>query len=474
MCCKKSKMTFLMISRYTLCLWIVIFTGIRCLRTACSAENKNFPFFPSLITPAPEIENVNIGDFKASVSCKACHIVIFKEWEESSHSKSFEDPIFFAMCQLGSKETKGKIDRLCLGCHSPIGLLTRDIADFTSASGAKMVSKSGVQCDFCHTVAGTNYERSQINLPHNASFVLKPGNVKFGPLQDCNTSFHDSRFSELHTSSTFCGCCHNMYLPDSDLDIIRTFNEWASSIYAQKNITCQDCHMMPTGIAAEVADRFNKPKNPGRAAIVGGKMRESVHVHRFVGGSLIMEKGTRSNVQDKEIKRRLKGATQLKLKMLKNESKKGIYTLEVTVINERAGHNIPTGMAGLRQLWLEVMITDTDGNEIIHYGSHNDDGVLGEGARFIGRTGLDHTGAITYLPWRIVDFAQDTSIPPKGRGKFEYSLALDNVSAWPVKVKVALNYQSIPPKLLNDLLPGSPLVTPIINIASEEISISSP
>ena len=119
--------------------------------SALDCKNFQYPFYPALLKPSGE-GTLNVTDFKSPRSCRACHILNIKDWDGSSHSHAFSDPIFLAMWKMAGKETQGKTHRFCVSCHSPIGLVTQDIKSPDDETNAKQISKQGVSCDFCHTV----------------------------------------------------------------------------------------------------------------------------------------------------------------------------------------------------------------------------------------------------------------------------------------------------------------------------------
>ncbi|MBN2372977.1 hypothetical protein JXL19_04230 [bacterium] len=439
---------------------------------AIADENSAFPFYPSLIIPAAD-GGIGLDAFKAAMSCRGCHLSTFKEWEGSTHSLAFKDPVFLSMCRLGSKATNGQTDKLCLGCHTPIGLITSDITTPDDETKANQISKDGVQCDFCHVVSNTTYNKAKTASPQNASFLVQPGEIKWGPIDNCESTFHKSEFSELHTSSKFCGNCHNIFLTGQDIKIVKTYDEWEKSVYAQKGIECQDCHMMPVELAKIAADKLEKPKNSGKAASVA-PLRENIHVHRFVGGGFDLEKGPRVTNQQKETEKRLKSAARLDIDVKPSPSSKGSLVLTVTVHNERAGHNLPTGIPGIRQLWLEVIISDKGSKEVFRSGGLDKDGNIQKDAKRLGVAAVDKSGDPVYKPWEIAALKTDTTIPPKGKGGFKFDVSLPDDIAWPMTAKAILHYRAFSPSLLKDLLPDAPREIPVFDMATSEIAIQGP
>lgn len=435
---------------------------------AIDCEGIKYPFYPSLLRSSIEVP-VDKTEFKQPKSCRACHILTLKQWDGSSHSHAFEDPIFLAMWEMGSKETQGKINRLCLGCHAPIGLLTSEVKAPEDEPNVTEISQNGIYCDFCHTVTDTTHECARTKSPHNASFNISPGNIKTGPIDNCESKFHESAFLKLHTESEFCANCHNYYSHESGFKIIKTYEEWKSSVYAQKGIVCQDCHMMPVELATEAADKLDKPKNPGKASTLGPK-RDNIHEHKFVGGSPVIKKGAPSSQHVRDAEKRLKDAARLEAETLASEGK-GV--LRVRIYNERAGHNLPTGMPGFRQVWLEVSIADKNGVEMLHSGMLDNKGRLPEGTVCFGAEAVDKNGLPTNRPWAIEGFKSDNTIPAKGEAirDFEFKIPEDDV--WPLKAKIVLRYRGFPQSLLDELMPDLSTTIPVIDMAIKELTISS-
>ena len=231
--------------------------------------------------------------------------------------------------------------------------------------------------------------------------------------------------------------------------------------------------MMPVKLAKDAADTMKKPKNPGKAASVA-PMRENIHVHRFVGGGLDLRKSSRLTHHQRESEKRLKSAARLDVDIISSPSHKGDLALTVTVHNERAGHNLPTGLPGIRQVWLEVIVTDKDSKRVFHSGGLDKDGNIQKGAVRLGIEAVDKSGHLTYKPWAIAALKADTTIPPKGKGVFEFEVSLHDDIVWPMTAKAILHYRAFPPSLLNKLLPDSPPEIPVFDMAIEEITIQGP
>ena len=98
----------------------------------------------------------NIHHISAEV-CKTCHQEIYKQWNESMHSRSpaLKDPLHGAFYQMeaGSPTEEGVLHKksgkypVCLSCHAPNAAI-----DKTTKLDAKPAYAEGVNCVACHTL----------------------------------------------------------------------------------------------------------------------------------------------------------------------------------------------------------------------------------------------------------------------------------------------------------------------------------
>lgn len=456
------------------------------------ADNRQFK--PSYITIDGN-KHVKVEDWTDPRVCGQCHTEQYKGWNGSMHSNAFKDPVFQALWAIGEKKAKEKgkdgfgfnMTNHCGSCHSPIGTATGTIK-FNPDDGlhgsfsAPGVAAMGVSCDVCHTISGTNIN-STATLEHgNASFVISPGKVKRANLKDSKSPFHDTAYSEHHDSSKFCGNCHNIFHPVNNFPVERTYDEWKYSVYAQNGVQCQDCHMVPVEVAEQVADTLKRPTELLAAATegfagLGGKMRKVIHKHGFVGGNAIVtdalnkanndskaeDLGAKSNY-DAAVKR-LRGVAEMKVSL--KQKADTLHQLKVKVINKRAGHNLPTSLTEVREIWLEVIITDDKGNELFRSGTLDEGNNLPPETVVFNAHAVDKDGKHTHYPWEIVRFTHVNTIPPKGYKKSYYSFNVPK-DAKAVKSKVILHYRSFSQALADELLGKGKLLVPNIEMIVDE------
>jgi hypothetical protein len=238
--------------------------------------------------------------------CARCHVDIHRYWKASMHAQAADSSRFQAL--LRDLRSKGSAEPVCLRCHAPAAVYTRDV------NWERKVSWEGVTCDFCHSVRGISNDPAR-------PFVIQPGAVKTGPLKDAAPTTHLAQYAEVYTSSELCAPCHQ-FVNDKGLEVLTTFSEWKASPYPAKNTTCQSCHMRAaTGTVVDPKVRR-----------VAGR---SVNVHDMPGGHSVVELNRALHAQITAVRRG------------------NNVDVTVTVVNRGAGHRLPTG-SPLRSLVLEV------------------------------------------------------------------------------------------------------------------------
>ena len=434
------------------------------------------PFFPSYMTVKVEShKKITPESWTDPKVCAQCHPRQYRGWKGSMHSDAFKDPIFQALWAMAEKQTGGKMRNHCGGCHSPTGTALGTIK-FDTKMGkhggftADPISEQGISCDVCHTISGSNFQKTATLEHGNTSIVMSPGKVKRSSLKNAKSPFHETKYSEHHASSRFCGNCHNIFHPYNNFPVERTYDEWKYSIYAQNNIQCMDCHMVPVETALRVADQLKPPRDLNKTTISGfagvmGPYRKVVHDHAFVGGNAVVTaalSGKKNYNHDQAIKR-LHTVASLKLYVIK---KKGpLYKLKVKVTNDRAGHNLPTSLTEVRQIWLEVVATDDKGVELMRSGTMKKDRSLPEDTVIFNAHAVDKNGKHTAMPWEITRFTEVNTIPPKGHkyGKYAFNVP---VGAKSVTVTAKLHYRSFSQALADQLLGEGKLEVPSVEMRS--------
>lgn len=379
--------------------------------TPLPPESTTAPPGSTVATAPPEkvfsvrVPGVASNDFADSDMCGTCHVDVYKEWQGSMH-RNYENPAFTWANEQANKDTNGKTKDFCVSCHTPIGAITGE-AKIISGTGLSALAKKGVSCDFCHTIDKVNPD-----WPGNASFHVSPGIVKRAQLKDSFSPKHKTAYSKLHTESDFCGMCHNLSHPLSGVVLEQTYTEWKRSDYAKKGVTCQDCHM---------------PPKKGRAA-TRGPVRAKRYTHSFVGANYRF-------ANHKLAVENLRKAAKLDLTLSKEAAESGdALRATVKVMNTGAGHYLPTGLTELRQMWLELVVRNKQGNVIFR--ERREYGTVLEDAK--GR----HDWTVPV--WKAVRIFRDTRVPPNGEVEENFDFDLKTQAVGYVRVTATLWYRSLP------------------------------
>jgi FlgD Ig-like domain len=370
----------------------------------------------------PGTQPFGAGSFEASTNCTDCHggyntaVEPGHNFKGTLMAQAARDPLFFACVAIAEQDAPSSGD-LCLRCHTPFGWMSGR-SNPTDGTQLTALDRDGVACGFCHRVVDPVYkpgispveDQAVLNqlaagdLPltySNGQFVVDPDIRKRGPYLDAG-AFHPRLYSPLHTSSDFCGTCHDVsnpvfnrtgsddYTPgpldaqatsfaSTDLmPLERTYSEWKHSAYPSGVYqpefagnkasgivsTCQDCHMRDVS-----GQGCNDP---------GAPVRADLPLHDMTGGNAWIPSIIASLYPGETDAAALNAGAQRAVSMLQKAAGLGVtYAVEadsfralVTVTN-RTGHKLPTGYPEGRRMWLHVVARDELGQKIYESGAYD-------------------------------------------------------------------------------------------------------
>jgi hypothetical protein len=296
--------------------------------------------------PLPDSIQQEYNRYFPSTFCRTCHQKIVDQHSQSYHAKSFSDPVFkgqYFKELLPQAEKDPELyqeAKACIACHSPIDFIVLTGRIFSE----EQVNPgwSGVGCVFCHTITGYDGE-----TPGNGNYISEPDQERvLGPFIEKSDWHHV--YSELHTKSEVCAICHNAFNRHG-LEIKSTYTEWKNSLYAEKRIQCQNCHMNTVGflLQGKPVYEWGCAVSPS-SLIVRAPERSKLYTHLFPGA---------------HSKTQILGTGVITLNM---ETKKPLASpgdeiiIYIFIDNSRTGHKMPSGSADLRQLWLELEACNGD------------------------------------------------------------------------------------------------------------------
>lgn len=265
-------------------------------------------------------QEIDRASYTSASVCGLCHADIYESWKKSFHARAYSDPIFQKAYRQAFTESKGKSKEICLKCHAPTTMATKD-------TSAKLpVTHEGVTCDFCHTVESVDLKN------HTSPFKLDVGGQKHASMRllgakpdpsGYNPAAHQAAYADWFNKSELCGGCHEM-VNANGLKVGSTYSEWKASTYAKEGIQCQGCHMAPV----EGTPYVPSIKEPQKNTIADHTLFHN--------------------------REKLENAVDLKVvSAALNET--GAYVVDVAMTNAKAGHNVPTGSPS-RALTLEVSV----------------------------------------------------------------------------------------------------------------------
>jgi hypothetical protein len=401
-------------------------------------------------------QTLDLDRFIGPDTCAGCHYEIFEQWSNSMHNLAHKDPVYNRVANFLRQGLfdQGEIDEAesCVKCHTPVGVITgfpEKLSD--DLSKTPEIAAHGIQCDYCHSAV-------DVQKMFNNGLVLEPGygeddpGIKHGPFDDAEPDFHEAVYSPLHESAELCGTCHDVKHVTFGTDLETTYTEWKNSPYnsddPDERITCQGCHMYQRpGVPATATTE--RPENPGAAADYSME-RPHIFTHYFVGANSGVPASFGDSEKPDMAKARLQHAANLDLDLSNLDKKQ----LGIIVSNTGAGHSLPTGLADMRQMWLEVIIQDKNGNRIFDTGILDDKKELPENTLIYRTVFGDGKGNPVLNLAKAREVLHDNRIPAKGQAR--EMITLDRALEKESEIQVRLLYRSMPQKVLN-LIPGEPL-----------------
>lgn len=429
-------------------------------KAVATLDPEVYPYAPSLLQ-----YQQSKAPFTPPQTCAGCHPRQYEEWTASMHALALQDPIYQGELNKAIQEVGPDIARQCKGCHSPAGVVTGELTG-AGLKGLSPMALAGVSCDICHSVSGHTGHLTPYHLPGNGSLVLSPGRdgatgpvltkyVANKPAGHCGAGFHECIEQPLLKQAELCANCHQVHHHQTYTALESTYTEWRDSHYRVNNITCQDCHMVDSETFVRSADDFRKPQR--------GEYRHYFNGANFLVYALVEQAALKAGDQKLAANarqkfemavHRLQAAADLQLDPVYRDGR--LAEIRVRVQNRRAGHNLPTSLTNIRQVWLELTVRDPDGKVIMTTGSIGDDGTLPPHARLFNSDGMGENFHFAVDPWEVIAFSRHDTIPPKGYKDVYYGVSPAPGLKGELLVEARLRYRQAEQKVAHALLSAVP------------------
>jgi Cytochrome c554 and c-prime len=461
--------------------WLVIvtigvLTAVARADEASAVDRSRYPYYPTLLRDTP-----SKGGFMPPEVCGACHPDKYQEWRGSMHALAFQDPVYQGELNKAVRAIGHENARNCEGCHSPAGVISGEIKG-AGLEGLGAVARAGISCDICHSVSEVTHLQTPTHAPENASMILFPerdtpnGPVRvkrgpFPPEAGCGAGFHECRQSPLHLTAELCASCHQSTHFEAHSPLGSTYQEWKGGPYAQQGVQCQDCHMVDIDTFRRVADTLTRPRRDEYRHYFNGANFLQYSLGETAARRAGDEKLAESFHHQYEMAvERLRSCADLDLVPVYRQGV--LAEVKARVRNTRAGHSLPTHLTNIRQMWLEVTVTDETGKTLLRTGGIDADGMLEPDTRVFGSEGQDENFRPAVDPWAVRSLSRVDTIPPRG-----FRDAYFGMPALPggrVTVAARLRYRQVSPELAGDILAAVPADIDLARIYGLENSTPLP
>ena len=487
------------------------------------------PFGPSLARTSTG-GAVDPGVLSGSASCgtSGCHEQMVEEWAPSAHRWASRSKFFQEIQHAMAGNNGPESTRYCAGCHDPIALFSgaKNLYDEDLSSAG---ADEGVSCAACHSIARTD-------VRGNADYVMEPPvpylfeRDEGGKETPFLGRFLVRASPELHRRSyardilktpEFCGACHKQFI-DKEVNGVgwvqlqNQYDNWRKSRWfvpdpeagggasdPRRTISCRECHMRLSDSADPAAgDGGDYNRSPG-----DGKHRN----HRFIGANQwhpvlhdmpggaeqvrLTEEWLRGETAIPEIADKWASgpAVALEIEAPARAMAGEAVTVRAVVTSNKVGHDFPTGPLDIIQSWIELVVTDADGREVLASGKVDAKGFIQEGAFMFKAEGVDRSGNLIdrHNLWEMVGARFRRSLFPgvSDAGEYRFScpsalartlpaspgkemdVAVPAGARGPLTVKARRRYRKVDQTLIEYLHPGEGVTAPITDMASAEARI---
>ncbi|MDH3588671.1 MAG: multiheme c-type cytochrome [Gammaproteobacteria bacterium] len=435
-----------------------------------------------------------------------CHDQIYEEWLPSAHRYSALDDMFQRVQTLMVEETSPEHTRYCAGCHDPISLFSgaKNAGNITlSAEG----SHEGTSCLVCHSIV-------QADVQGNGDYTIEPQKryvyeLSDGVLASLASDYLIRTYPEHHTRSysrslyktpEFCAACHKQYVDkevNTDIGKVQGQNQydsWKNSRWyvegdPEQSIECRECHM-PMVDSSDPASGdptdYNRNRDDGkhRSHRTLASNQYIPLLHKLEGAEKhveLTEQWLRGEIEIPEISDKWSEGPVVAMEIVAppEVSPGEDIRLQVVLTNNKTGHDFPTGPLDMIESWVEIKVTDDDGNVLYSGGAADEDGQVRDLPVLFKADGFDREGKLIdrHNLWDLVGASYKRTLypgmtdsveaefvcPSMGRGRVaqsagriqpgqridDYAIPAAELSAGTLNVTASLWYRKANPEFLD-------------------------
>ncbi len=317
-----------------------------------------------------------------AAECGVCHTTIYQQWQNSMHSHALTSPTVIVQTNedVGTPLRDAPSpdpQKFCVNCHGP---------SQAPSTGAQMPPpasthwKDGITCTSCHQFDGSPQKGSGgfATTYQGPSFQqgFVQGNTMLGAVDSpVGNSAHASNGSGQDfdpNPNVVCENCHEVWIDYDhdgivekglDLALQTTWDEYKEYKTLGGKESCVSCHMPVVPGVTRIADGAQIPSQQYTQA----PPRE-LHDHSFIGVDFALDTPAQDQATLAARTAMLqKAATFFIDRGSIFDSNDGV-AFNVLVANTGTGHDLPSGFAFARQMWIEITATDGTGNVVFTSG----------------------------------------------------------------------------------------------------------
>lgn len=411
------------------------------------------PFAPSLAMTATggAFDSRSLSDSQ-SCGTSGCHDEIYAEWLPSAHRYAAMDQVFQGIQGLMATQNGEVSTRYCAGCHDPISLFSGTKFIGVENLTALVGYQEGVSCLACHAI-------QQTDVKGNANYVVAQPEryvweLRSGALAKFCADFLIRTYPEQHVKTLsrrmfktpeFCAACHKQFIDETVnkvgwVQLQNQYDNWKASRWNHageptKTLECRECHMPLVDSrdpARGDALDFNRDSADGKHRshrFLGGN--QFIPVHQDLPGGKehaeLTARWLRGEIEIPEIAQRWSDGPTVPIALeVPPSAREGEQIkLRVRLLNNKVGHDFPTGPLDIIQAWVELVVRDERGNVLLHSGQRDEQHFIETGTFMFKAEPVDRYGNLIdrHNLWEMVGVRFKRSLFPGAEDVASYELA---------------------------------------------------
>ena len=454
-----------------------------------------------------------------------CHPTEYKQWTSSAHRFASNNRLFRRVVELAQEDGGQEGIRDCVNCHDPVATLST--AGLESWPDLEPGANQGVNCQVCHLIRGGDFEKGngylklarELKYPHQDARPGTPEFIKFKEEIRLDPRPHINNFlpRRMLNQSKFCLPCHLVTVvrpvaASNPLRLHLLFSQWEKSTW-KNQLSCMECHLpifqiLPlkyyvmdhrflgvSTVHGQLARQLDKEDPPRLAEhisytkaylagtldsdgqILSAEPTQELPRKDFPVRALPIQVFLLRGAGQKRIKDYLNGGPILQVKLASQPAPVapgGALTIQVTTVNARVGHDVPSGPIDMVRCWCEVTCLDQAGRILFKTGGLDENGDVREGTIYLGSQALlDATGRqiFDHRFWRAAKVVGKQVLPALASRVDEVKIPLPRDVEGVVSVAAEWRYLRINQRLWNMAFDGQGPAQVPLDVGGAQIKV---